>query len=243
MISCGMGRNSIALIIMMFERGQFMPVVFCDTGAEMPETYEYLDYFNPWLKKKYGQEIVVLSHKRTPEYYTDSTRNDIYNYYKDKEVIPFMMSRDCTAKFKIRPKDKWIKENNIQINYMGIDAGESHRTKGQDIKFFPLVESGIDLQGCIDIIKGAGLDVPVKSGCFFCPFQGINGFRALKRNHYDLFKKAMELEEISLDRRRREGKIFAPLLPAGPSLDDLDRELELYPDYDTSDAMPCMCTL
>lgn len=243
MISCGMGRNSIALIIMMFARGQIMPVVFCDTGAEMPETYEYLNYFNPWLKKKYGQEVVVLSPERTPELYTDSTRMSIYERHFQKHIIPFMMTRDCTDKWKIRPKNKWMKQNNITDNYMGIDAGEAHRTRGEDVKYFPLVQEGIDLNGCIEIIKSAGLDVPVKSGCYFCPFQGVKGFRTLKRVHPELFQKAMELENRSIVRRRAQGKSFAPLIPTGPALSDIDKQGDMFTKYDFSEITPCVCTV
>lgn len=243
MISCGMGRNSIAMIIMMFNRGQIMPVVFCDTGAEMPETYEYLEYFQPWLKKKYGQEVVVLSVDKMPELYFPANRMNIYDKYYKGKTIPFIMTRDCTDKWKIKPKERWMKQNNITDNYMGIDAGEAHRVKGDDLKYYPLVKEGIDLAGCIEIIKNAGLDVPVKSGCYFCPFQGVKGFRALKRNHPELFQKAIELENRSIIRRRAEGKSFAPLLPTGPALEDIDKQGDMFIKCDFSEITPCMCTL
>ncbi|KKK82747.1 hypothetical protein LCGC14_2800300 [marine sediment metagenome] len=243
MISCGMGRNSIAMILLMFGRGEIMPVVFCDTGAEMPETYEYLEYFQPWLKKKYGQEIIVLSSKQTPELYSKDTRRDILTYYLSKKSIPLLMNRACTDKFKHRPMNKWKKLHGITEDYMGIDAGEAHRAADRDLKYFPLVQEGIDLQGCINIIKGVGLDIPVKSGCYFCPFQGVKGFRALKRAHPDLFQKAMILENTSIWRRRAEGKSFAPLIPTGPALSDIDKQGDMFAKCDFSEITPCMCTL
>ncbi len=243
MISCGMGRNSIAMIIMMFKRGQIMPIVFCDTGAEMPETYKYLKYFQPWLKKKYGQEIIVLSATETPELYSDDTRRDIYTYYIAKKSIPVLMHRACTDKFKLRPMNKWKKLHSITEDYLGIDAGEAHRAGNRDLKYFPLIQEGIDLQGCIDIISGADLDLPVKSGCYFCPFQGVKGFRALKRAHPELFQKSMELENRSIYRRRAEGKVFSPLIPTGPALSDLDKQGDMLDKYDFSEITPCICTL
>ena len=243
MIACGLGRNSVAMIIMMFARGQFMPIVFCDTGSEMPETYEYIPYFNAWLKKTYNRSMVILSAKETPELYSEDTRRDLFSYYLSKRAIPLLMNKACTDKFKIRPMNKWMKKNNITEKYLGIDAGEAHRADGQNLDFFPLVKEGIDLAGCIDIIKGAGLDAPVKSGCYLCPNQKQKGFRALKRNHPGLFEKAMLLDETSINRRRAEGKVFSPLLDPGPALADLDKEIDMFPDYDFSDEVPCMCTL
>ena len=243
MISCGMGRNSIAMILMMFARGQIMPVVFCDTGAEMPETYEYLEYFQPWLKKRYGQKIIVLSATETPELYSKDTRRDIWTYYVSKKSIPVLMARACTDKFKLRPLNKWKKLHGITEDYMGIDAGEAHRAGDRDLKHFPLVQEGIDVQGCIDIIKGAGLDIPVKSGCYFCPFQGVKGFRALKRAHPRLFQMAMFMENASIWRRRQLGKSFAPLIPTGPALSDIDKQGDMFDKCDFSEITPCMCTL
>jgi hypothetical protein len=238
-----MGRNSIAMILMMFKRGQIMPVVFCDTGAEMPETYEYLKYFQPWLKRKYGQEITVLSPKLTPELYSKDTRRDILSYYVSKKSIPVLMTRACTDKFKLRPINKWKKLHDITEDYMGIDAGEAHRAGDRDLKYFPLVQADIDLQGCIDIIKGAGLDVPVKSGCYFCPFQGVKGFRALKRKHRSLFQKAMLMENASIWRRRQAGKTFSTLIPTGPALSDIDKQGDMFEKCDFSEITPCMCIL
>ena len=153
------------------------------------------------------------------------------------------MNKACTDKFKLRPMGKWKKQHGITENYMGIDAGEAHRAHGFDLKYFPLIQEGIDLDGCIEIIKSEGLEVPVKSGCYICPNQGKKGFRALKREHPKLFQKAMLTENPSLWRRTQMGKSFAPLLPTGPALSDIDKEIDMFPDCDFSEITPCMCTL
>ena len=185
----------------------------------------------------------MLSSKQTPELYSKDTRRDILTYYLSKKSIPLLMNRACTDKFKHRPMNKWKKLHGITEDYMGIDAGEAHRAADRDLKYFPLVQEGIDLQGCINIIKGVGLDIPVKSGCYFCPFQGVKGFRALKRAHPDLFQKAMILENTSIWRRRAEGKSFAPLIPTGPALSDIDKQGDMFAKCDFSEITPCMCTL
>ena len=53
----------------------------------------------------------------------------------------------------------------------------------------------INRRGCKKIIKDFGLKVPVKSGCFFCPFTKMTNWKRLQLRHPDLFQKAIELEE------------------------------------------------
>lgn len=43
-LSHGMGVNSTALMLLLEDLGFKLENIFVDTGAEHPETYEYLDY-------------------------------------------------------------------------------------------------------------------------------------------------------------------------------------------------------
>ena len=51
------GKDSTALAIYMRDRVPEMEYFFCDTGAELPETYEYLAKLEVYL----GKKIVRLS--------------------------------------------------------------------------------------------------------------------------------------------------------------------------------------
>jgi hypothetical protein len=53
----------------------------------------------------------------------------------------------------------------------------------------------IDREGCKRIIKEAGLPIPVKSGCYFCPFQSKESLLRLLKKHPDLYAKAEALEK------------------------------------------------
>ena len=46
------GKDSSALAIYMRDKVPEMEYVFCDTGKELPETYEYLDRLEAFLGKK-----------------------------------------------------------------------------------------------------------------------------------------------------------------------------------------------
>jgi hypothetical protein len=62
---------------------------------------------------------------------------------------------------------------------------------------YPLIDYKIGRQQCIKIITEAGLPIPIKSGCYFCPFRNNEDWANLYRNHPQLYKKAMALEERS----------------------------------------------
>jgi len=82
--------------------------------------------------------------------------------------------------------------------YIGISAEEKKRmrdSKRKGIKNeFPLVTRDITRKGCIDIIKDAGLKVPQRSGCYFCPFINRTDARRLAKLHPQLFEQVLKLE-------------------------------------------------
>jgi hypothetical protein len=84
---------------------------------------------------------------------------------------------------------------------MGIAYDEVERMKDSRVPFvtnlYPLIDRHITRVGCVDIISAAGLPTPVKSGCFFCPFNSLERWRWLHSTHPDLFLRAVQLEENS----------------------------------------------
>jgi hypothetical protein len=76
------------------------------------------------------------------------------------------MIRSCTEHAKIKPIRAHVAGRTLG-ELVGIDAGEDHRAKDS---IRPLVDLGIDRDGCVEIIKAEGLPVPVRSGCWHCPF-------------------------------------------------------------------------
>ena len=62
---------------------------------------------------------------------------------------------------------------------------------------YPLVDKRMTRQDCLDAIVNAGLPVPEKSGCYYCPFNSTERWRHLLDHYPDLFDKAVTLEEHS----------------------------------------------
>src|SRR5262249_38136453 len=60
--------------------------------------------------------------------------------------------------------------------------------------WYPLMEWSYDRETCKRIIANAGLPVPIKSACFFCPASKKQEIAWLQEQHPDLLKRALRLE-------------------------------------------------
>lgn len=187
-LSFGAGVNSSAILIL-HKQGilKVDSVVFADTHGEHPETYDFMNN----TVKPFCQEINLPFHQ--------VAYGDLFKDYWDKRIIPFRRFRSCTDKYKIRPIRKFVKEQyGTDITYIiGIDYGERHRARkfcGKDY-VFPLIDLKIDREGCEKIIRDFGWSVPIKSGCFFCPFTKKAKWKELLNKHRDLFIRAEALEK------------------------------------------------
>jgi hypothetical protein len=194
LLSFGGGVNSVALTILLVNEGWRGPVVFSDTGCEMPETYCYLDYFEQeWLTPR-GLEITRLG----GEWREPAFALPLIDYCESLAIVPFPAVRWCTVHYKVEPLHRYAEEHGITVQHLGISADESQR-KPEASR--PLVDRWINRQGCVDIIQAEGLEVPGKSSCFMCPFQRDEQWRELWRLHPDLFERAARLEEAATEKR------------------------------------------
>ena len=193
-LSMGAGINSTALLFWLIKNKKPLDeVVFADPKNEMPETYDNIERLKQWCEKHDVKFTIVTSHL---------SRGDLKAWYISKKMIPVRLIRSCTDLFTIRPIYKYLesKYGKQHFNvYIGIASDEAHRAKEsgrQDrTMLYPLVENGIDREGCIKIIKAEKFTVPVKSGCYFCPFQSKANWNMLLLQHPELYDKAMEFEE------------------------------------------------
>ena len=192
-VSYGGGVNSTALVIFIIEHGLPLDyVVFSDTGNEMPETIAYLDTMRKYLDG-FGIPLVIVKVRNG---------DSLSDRCKRRRVIPSEVWRWCTRDMKIIPIHAFYRKLKSHVfQYMGIDYGEAKRMKYPKVDYvtnlYPLVDYVIDRDGCIDIVKSAGLPVPVKSGCYFCPFNNAKRWAEIYEAHPDLYEHAMRIEEGS----------------------------------------------
>ena len=243
-LSYGGGVNSTALAIRLINEGWDGPVVFCDTGAEWPDTYCFIDYFErEWLVPR-GQHIERLGAEWRPP----SRQLGLIGLCESHHIIPVAAVRWCTADYKVTPFERWLKAHGHEQEYrlIGIAADEAQRQKG---RICPLIDWGIDRAGCVAIIQAEGLDVPRKSGCYICPFQRSSQWRELWQRWPELNARVDALE-ASVE-RKLPGYHRATLDPSG-KLTLADRRLvfeaqDRLIDDMTMDALlaykPCECGL
>ena len=245
-IPFGCGVNSVAMMIEIVNRK--IPVdyvLFANTGGwsnlgEKHETYRYKRFFSNWLKSKGYPEI------KTVVYNSEGLYKELIRL-KTLPSIAFGF-KTCSQKWKISASDRYLKKKGVthKLKVLGYDFGESHRTNTnyseEGTRFwYPLVEWQLDRMDCVKVIIDAGLPLPPKSSCFFCPNMNEWEVHELKQDDSCRFDKAIQLEENAQDRlesirglgRKKKWSeiITQPFLPMPE-----DEQFEL-------DKMPCSCSI
>ena len=213
------GKDSTALAIYMRDKIPDMEYFFCDTGSELPETYDYLHL----LEKYLGKPIVRIGE---PE----DKGERYFNYWLDMNgnFLPSSRQRWCTVVLKIKPIEAYLGSKNT-ISYVAIRADEDNRkgyikpSKGNIEVEYPFIDAGINKAGVYKILDDAGIGLPkyyewrTRSGCYFCFFQRKFEWVGLMEKHPDLFKKAMQYEKFD----SKTGKKFTWI--EEESLEELSR--------------------
>lgn len=223
-VNLGMGVDSVAMLVGMQARWERPDLIlFADTGVEKPETYAYLDVLNDWLAAVAFPLVTVVKRPVGPAGYRTLEENVLRN-----ETLPSLAfnMKGCSLKWKVEAMDAHIlgiqrgpnKRHGWQpaldaiaagvkpVKCIGYDNGpkDSRRAVGktEDETFryrYPLREWGWDRERCIEEIKRAGLPVPVKSACFFCPASKSWELLWLAAKHPDLFERALRVEDGARD--------------------------------------------
>jgi hypothetical protein len=132
------------------------------------------------------------------------------------------MSRSCTADFKVAVTGKFAKsrgasKDNLATIALGITLDEIERVGGRKPEphenlVYPLLSIGdetglrLDRADCERIIKRAGLPVPPKSACWFCPMHRPDRWDDMARDEPEEFEAACDLEEKLTARQVANGK-------------------------------------
>lgn len=190
------GKDSTALAIYMRDKVPNMEYVFTDTGAELPETYEFLEKLEAFL----GKPVVRLN--------AETAFDDLLE--RKNGYLPSPRARWCTVALKIVPFEKYVGDDDV-YSYVGIRADENRSgyvSSKPNIKpVFPFKEAGITLKEVQEILDTAGVGLPKyyewrsRSGCYFCFFQQRKEWVGLLRRHPDLYEKAKAYEKTKGDKQ------------------------------------------
>lgn len=211
-IACGGGTNSAAVIIEFVRRKQhFDLITFSDTKGEKPGTYAFLDSLDAWLATK-GRSPITRLRAVSPN--PDRGYEGLEGMCLRLENLPSKAFgyKSCSQRYKIEPQQKFLNHWPLSkaawaagkkvVQVIGYDAGEPQRAKSYTNEkydyWYPLIEWGWGREECVDAIKSAGLPLPGKSACFFCPSMRKPEVLALADEHPDLFARAVAMERRAL---------------------------------------------
>jgi hypothetical protein len=154
----------------------------------------------------YGGRSCSLKYKRTPQ------DKYILSLYPPAELVP--RGRRVVRAIGFEAGEERRTYAHV-VKAIGLDAGEEYRltsappAAGEEEKlsreqwldrhffsyWYPLLDWGLDREACKRIIAAAGLPVPLKSSCFFCPAMKKAEIVWLQEHHPDLLRRALRIEE------------------------------------------------
>lgn len=222
--------QSTALLVLAAQRRiPYELFLFANVGddSEHPASLEYVEtYAKPYAA---AHEIELVELRRIPKRgFAKGREETLYQRLVRPESrsvpIPVRMTngapgrRSCTADYKIRIVGQELRRRGATaddpaIVALGISVDEIERARpGNDprsplqYRTYPLLDMGLSRDDCKSIISDAGLPVPPKSACWFCPFNDRQRWRDLRDKTPDLFQLACDLEATLGDRAESLGR-------------------------------------
>jgi hypothetical protein len=195
--------------------------IFANVGddSEHPDTLAYVrDVAMPYAAA-HGVELLELRRSRRG----GAAFPSLYAYMEAHPAsvpIPIRMNnakaskgrRTCTQDWKIQPIADYLKTlgataDNPATVHLGISIDEAHRMNNKEPipwtrKAYPLVTLGLNRSACAAIIEAAGLPIPPKSACWFCPLHNMAVWQEKRHTEPELFERAADLEALIIARRR-----------------------------------------
>ena len=199
------------------------PFLFANVGddSEHPGTVEYVRNVAFEYAARHGLDVHEL--ERAPG---DTIWGRIMAPGSYDVPIPMRGSdtgapgaRSCTANYKIDVVSRWVRDAGAtpdQPVHVGIGistdeierANAAKRSNDREQAWYPLLTlehrlapRGANRDQCAAIIADAGLPVPPKSSCYFCPFHKPTTWNDMARDEPDLFERAALLEDTVNERR------------------------------------------
>jgi hypothetical protein len=247
----GGGVQSTAALVLSAQGEIDFPVhLFSNVGddSEHPATLKYVREVSMPYAEAHGVELREV-HRIRRNGERDTLLGQLHRAKRSID-IPVRMAdtgspgnRKCTQVFKLDV----LRKCGADVLGIGFTVDEIHRVgrvHGPQVREFPLVDLGLRRSDCHTVIESAGLPVPPKSACYFCPFKRPQQFAEMRRDEPQLFDKAADLEDLLNERREMLGKDRVYLTRFGRPLRECigpaqETLFDQSPDIDTCDEGVC----
>lgn len=243
-ISYGGGVQSTALLVLAAQNAIDFPLaLFANVGndSEHPATLAYVEQVAKPYAAQHGITFIELGGA--------SLLQSLYRRQRSVHIPVRLQGsgapgrRGCTTDFKIRRiaaelKRRGATSENQASLAMGISLDEFHRMRSDSgnacyTLAYPLIDRRLDRAACAALITRAGLPVPPKSSCWFCPLKGQGDWRRLKRETPKLFAQSVALEQTLSARTEALGRgscfLSSGQRPLTEAIGD-DLQLDLFDD-------------
>lgn len=217
-------------------------MLFANVGhdSENPDTLAYLER----VAKPYAASIGIPFHElQRPSRKT--LYGDLVGDNRSIRIPAYMASgapgrRSCTANYKINVIASWTKRHGATPSHpatvgLGISLDEMERMNTSRIPWqineYPLIDLRLTRQACVNLIMAAGLPIPPRSSCYFCPYKTHSEWQRLRAESPELFERACQLERRLNEKRAMLGKdavfLHRSLIPLEQAVGD---QMTLFED-------------
>lgn len=223
-LSYGGGVQSTALLVLAAQREiRIDAALFANVGddSEDPDTLRYVRSIAVPYGAEFGIDVIELG-RIGRDGQPRTLYAELMRPHSRSLSIPVRMAngapgrRRCTADYKMKVVKRWAKANGASAAtpaevLVGISWDEVQRLSTKHAEpwerpLYPLVDRKLTRDDCKAIIARAGLPIPGKSSCYFCPFRRPSDFARMRQTRPALFDKAAALETTLNERRERLGK-------------------------------------
>ena len=229
-MSFGAGVQSTALLVAACEGLLERPdvAIFADTQWEPAGTMAHLAAMTTYAAQ-HGVEVVrVTAGDLRHEALTGKDQFAAMPLvYRNADGEPSRLRRQCTREFKLAPitqevrrrlgvKSRQRVRRPVEI-WIGISTDEATRMKPSWITWqtnrWPLIELGLNREGCKTLLRDHGLPVPGKSSCLGCPYHSNDYWREMKRQRPEEWADVVDFDTQIRDLHQGKARatVQAPL--------------------------------
>lgn len=216
-VSYGGGLNTAALLAEAVQRDIPIDLItMADPGSEWQHTIRFRDdHMNPFLERHGYPTVTVCTH-------TVGKYRTLEEDCLDKRMLPSRAYgfKSCSVEYKIRvqnryiatlpvARDLWARGEQIE-RWVGYHYLEQHRANAnvhvehaeRYAPRYPLIEWKMGPAENVETLRRAGLPVPGKSSCTFCPSMKPWEVLKLKREEPEALARALAMEARAAERNR-----------------------------------------
>ena len=235
--SFGGGRQSTAALVL---AAQGVPelagrvFLFANVGedSERAETLRYVEEYAKPFAADHGIEFHELRKVSTRGPHVGQVRTiyeSLVGHNRSVDIPVYMSNgapgnRKCTVSFKIEVISNYLRDYGATPSSpatLGIGftwdelqrIGANDRVPHQRLDY-PLIDLRMNIHDCMTTIENAGLPIPPKSACWFCPYQSRKDWLRMRMADPELFEKAVALEHRINEKRGAIGRDVVYLHPA-----------------------------